>query len=93
MHFDPYTACGILGAGVFVVVYFCNLRGWLVSSDWRYPAANMAGALLILVSLFEEWNLPSVMIEVFWTIISLYGVVRNLRAARKQGNRTGHHAA
>ena len=82
MHIDSYTACGILGAGIFVAVYFSNLQGWLLSSDWRYPAANMAGALLILVSLFDEWNLPSVMIEVFWAAISLYGVLRNLRQPR-----------
>jgi hypothetical protein len=79
MYIDLPTACGIVGASIFVTVYFANLRGWLQSTDWRYPAANMAGALLILVSLIQEWNLPSVLIEAFWAAISLYGVIRNLR--------------
>jgi len=36
---------------------------------------DLAGALLILVSLFAEWNLPSVVVEGFWAAISVYGLV------------------
>ncbi len=79
MAFNPFTACGIVGAGVLVVTYFATIQGWLQSSDWRFPAANLAGSLLILVSLYAAWNLPSVVIEVFWAAIGVYGLVRNLR--------------
>jgi len=70
-----YRTIGLLGAAVFVVAYFANQARWLKSEDWRFPAANLAGALLILVSLFGEWNLPSVVIEAFWAAISVYGLV------------------
>jgi len=38
---------------------------WLNALDWRFPAANLIGSLLILVSLWFEWNFPSVVIEIF----------------------------
>ena len=83
MVLDLYTACGVIGAIVLIGAYFSNLRGWLESRDWRFPAANVAGSMMILVSLYHQWNLPSVVIECFWAAISLYGLVRNLRQARR----------
>jgi hypothetical protein len=79
MEFDPYTACGIVGAGCFIVSYFGTLQGWLDPANWRFPAINLAGALLVLVSFIDAWNLPSVVLECFWGSISVYGLVRNLR--------------
>jgi hypothetical protein len=79
MEMDAFTACGIVGAGLVVIAYFATIQGWLASSDWRFPAANLVGSLLILVSLYHAWNLPSVVIEVFWAAIGVYGLIRNLR--------------
>jgi len=67
---------GFAGAAVLVVAYFANQQRWLASEDWRYPAANLAGAVLILVSLLFTWNFPSVVIEVFWALISVWGLVK-----------------
>lgn len=77
MHF--YDLIGFAGAAAIVVVYFANQQRWLKSEDWRYPFGNLAGASLILVSLFFEWNFPSVVIEIFWIMISLYGMAKALR--------------
>ena len=79
MEFDPYIACGIVGAGCFIFAYFATLQGWLEASDWRFPAVNLIGAALVLVSLIDEWNLPSVVLECFWGAISVYGLMRHLR--------------
>ena len=43
---------------------------------------NLVGASLILLSLCFEWNFPSVVIEVFWALISLWGIVKS-RAFRR----------
>jgi hypothetical protein len=75
MSLEVSRVIGLAGAAIFVVVYFANQARWLSSADWRFPAANLAGALLILVSLLAEWNLPSAVIEVFWVAISVYGLV------------------
>jgi len=79
MQLDVYRAIGLLGVAIIVVAYFANQQRWLSSEDWRYPVANLAGSLLILVSLFVEWNTPSVVIEFFWIAISLYGLVNRPR--------------
>jgi hypothetical protein len=73
---------GFAGAALVVVVYFANQQRWLSSDDWRYPAANLAGAVLILFSLLFTWNFPSVVIELFWALISVWGLVRALAERR-----------
>lgn len=73
---DPYTVCGIVGAGCFVTGYIGTLQGWLAPGGWRFPAINLIGATLVLVSLIDTWNLPSVVLECFWGAISVYGLVR-----------------
>jgi hypothetical protein len=79
MQPDVYKAIGLLGVAIIVVAYFANQQRWLSSEDWRYPVANLAGSVLILASLFVEWNTPSVVIEFFWIAISLYGLVNRPR--------------
>lgn len=82
MDVDLYDACGILGAAIVVGAYFANQQGWLNSDAWPFPAANLCGSLLILISLYVDWNLPSVIIEVFWAAISLYGLARRMMRSR-----------
>jgi hypothetical protein len=76
---DPYTVCGIVGAACFIASYLGTLQGWLDPASWRFPAINLVGAMLVLTSLTDAWNLPSVVLECFWGTISVYGLVRSLR--------------
>lgn len=69
-------AAGILGSIVIIIAYFANLRGIMPASGMAYPALNLAGALLILISLWWAWNLAAAVTEIFWAAISGYGVVR-----------------
>ena len=82
MEIEPYDIVGFIGAAIFVGAYFANQQRWLSSEDWRYPLANLIGAVLILVSLLYEWNFPSVVIEVFWALISIYGMAKSWRERR-----------
>ena len=76
MGFDIFAAVGLIGTAVLIVAYFANQHGSLPAEDWRFPAANLAGSLLIAVSLYTAWNLPSAVIEAFWAAISVYGLAR-----------------
>jgi hypothetical protein len=76
---DPFTAAGFVGVGLIVAAYFANQQGWLDAQNWRFPAANLAGSLLILSSLWTAWNFPSAVIEVVWAAISVYGLLRRRR--------------
>lgn len=73
---------GYLGGATIAVGYLLNQRGRLRSEDWRYPAINLFGSLLLLVSLAWNLNPPSVVMEVFWSSISVYGIRRSLRRPR-----------
>lgn len=76
---DVFTSVGLIGVAVIVTAYFASQQGWMSARDWRFPAANLAGSLLILASLYSAWNFPSAVIEVIWSVISLYGLGRHLR--------------
>jgi hypothetical protein len=82
MRIELYDVAGLAGAAIFVCAYFANQQRWLRSDDWRYPAANLLGALLILLSLWFEWNFPSAVIEIIWALISLWGIGKSLATQR-----------
>jgi len=77
-----YDLAGLLGALIIMAAYFANQQRWLPSDDWRFPAANLVGSSLILVSLWFDWNLPSFVIELAWALVSILGVVRAAAEAR-----------
>lgn len=79
----PLNLVGYFGAFVIAAAYFLNQRGTLKSGDWCYPAINLAGSLMVMLSLAAHPNLPSVVIEVFWSSISVYGLQRNWRLRRR----------
>ncbi len=76
---DPCTTAGLVGVCVILSVYFANQQDWLDAKRWQFPAANLAGSLLILLSLWDAWNLPSVVIEIAWSAISVWGLIRRSR--------------
>ena len=78
MDLDAFTVAGLVGVALIVAAYFANQQDWVGSDDWRFPAANLAGSLLILASLWTAWNFPSAVIEVIWAAISLYGLSRRI---------------
>jgi hypothetical protein len=84
MMLSIYDIAGFVGAAIVVAAYFAMQQRWLDALDWRFPAANLIGAVLILVSLWFEWNFPSVVIEIFWAAISLMGFIRSLAERRRR---------
>jgi hypothetical protein len=67
---------GMIGCAFMIAAYFATQQGWLAASDRRFPLLNLIGALLVLISLMKTWNTPSVVVEGFWVLVSLYGLVR-----------------
>ena len=73
------SVAGYSGAALIASAYFLNQAGRLRSADWRFPALNLVGSLMVLASLAVHVNLPSVVIELFWSSISLFGLWRTTR--------------
>ena len=69
---------GLVGVGLVVGTYFLSQIGRMNVNRPLYPALNGVGALLILFSLSRTFNLASAVIEFFWLLISIVGVIRAL---------------
>ena len=77
MALDLLTIAGVAGSALIIFAYFANQQGWLHAENWRYSLANLVGAVLILVSLITAWNLPAAIMEGFWALISIYGLLKH----------------
>ncbi len=73
---------GLVGVALIVGTYFLSQAGRMATDRPLYPALNGVGAILILVSLHATPNLASIVIEAFWLAISVFGLVRALKAQR-----------
>lgn len=69
---------GIIGVTLILIVYALLQAEKISSKSFKYSLWNLIGSILILFSLYYHWNLSSVVIEIFWTIISAYGVYKAL---------------
>ncbi|MEM8986366.1 MAG: hypothetical protein AAGC95_06535 [Pseudomonadota bacterium] len=83
IELDWHDFVGFFGVGLIVGTYFASQIGRMAVDRPLYPALNALGAVLILVSLAFTFNAASFVIELFWLAISLVGLVRALRPARR----------
>jgi hypothetical protein len=72
---------GAVGVALIVAMYLLLQGGRIAATQPWFSVLNALGSALILVSLFYEFNLAAAIIEVFWLLISLYGLVRTWRIA------------
>lgn len=73
---NVYEIYGMMGVVLIVVAYFLLQINKISSNDLKFSLMNFFGSLLIIVSLFYNWNLPSFIIEMFWMAISVIGIVK-----------------
>lgn len=67
---------GLIGMFIVVSAYWRLTNESLKSDDKQYHLLNLIGAILLIVSLLFNFNLGSFVIEVFWIIIALKGLIR-----------------
>ena len=91
MTYGWHDLLGNIGVVLILATYLLLQLEKLSATSLLYSATNGLGALLILVSLIYEFNLSAFIIEAFWLLISIYGLVRYFsrnrsRLAAKQNN-------
>lgn len=79
MNIRWFDIVGTVGVATIVVTYILLQTSRIRSDQLSYSVLNAVGATLILISLYFEWNFPSVVVETFWLVISLYGIFRYFR--------------
>ncbi|MCD4756869.1 MAG: hypothetical protein K8R39_01215 [Arcobacteraceae bacterium] len=65
---------GVVGVSFVLITYYLLQVEKIDSKGFWYSFLNLFGAVLIMYSLMYNWNLASIIIEIFWIVISAYGV-------------------
>jgi hypothetical protein len=86
MNLGAFDLIGFIGVLLIIVAYLLLQLDKLPSLSPSYSLLNAAGALLIIVSLIFRFNLSAFLVEVFWFLISLFGLTKSL-IARKRSQR------
>lgn len=72
-------------AGVFMVlVAYTLLQARRMDGNglW-YPLINLVGAILILVSLLYKPNMPAIVMEAAWVVVSVIGIFFAVRTRQE----------
>ena len=75
-------AIGSFGALAVVAAYFATQMRMMNSDDLAFPVINLLGSILIVYSLVHNFNLASMLIEGFWILISIIGIIQYFRLRR-----------
>ena len=79
MELTPIGLIGLLAPILFLVAYAMISLGKWSAEMLRFHILNLLGAVALLVSLIEQWNLPVCILETCWGAISIYGIVKTLK--------------
>lgn len=82
LQMDIFQWIGFVGMLCIVWAYFLLQRGNYGIDSLPYQLLNLVGAVLLIISLLVHFNLGSFLIEVFWIVITLYGMYKNLKKAK-----------
>lgn len=67
---------GVLGSFLIAGAYFGVSSGKMDGEAPPFQLLNLAGAVLILASLYYRPNAGAIMIEVLWVGIAIYSLIR-----------------
>jgi predicted membrane-bound spermidine synthase len=77
MEYHWYDFVGNIGVFLILLAYLLLQIGVLKGGSVNFSFLNLIGATLILVSLYFEFNLSAFLIEFFWLIISIIGIIKS----------------
>ena len=76
MQFAWYDIIGSVGVATIILTYVLLQTERIKSDALLYSILNAAGASLIIFSLFFNFNFSAFIVEFFWVLISIYGIVK-----------------
>ncbi len=79
MSHELHDFIGAFGSFLIIACYLLIQVDRMSHQSLAYSVLNGFGAALILYSLYFEFNFAAVVIESFWVLISILGVVKWLR--------------
>jgi hypothetical protein len=76
MSYTWHDVLGNIGVVLILVIYLLLQMEKLSVSNPLFSALNAVGAVLILVSLSQDFNFSAFLIESVWFVVSIYGLLR-----------------
>lgn len=73
---------GNIGVAILITTFYLNVAGKLSAQGFWYNFNNLCVAVLLGINLYYKPNISSIIIEIFWTTISLYGLWKWNRARK-----------
>jgi hypothetical protein len=70
----------VIGALAILIAYAANQFGWISPSRLSYTLANLVGAGILTAVAIVERQIGFFLLQGGWTLVSLWGIVRILRA-------------
>jgi len=84
--YDWSDFVGNVGVVILVGTFALLQFGKLDAKGFWYSFNNMLVAILLGVNLYYKPNLSSIIIEVFWFLLSIYGLIQWYRSRAKSKN-------
>ena len=82
MYIDVWQAIGLIGVGIYVVIYAGIACDRLSARRPVFYAGNLIAAVFVLFSAVVTFNAASVVLQVFYMAVSILGIYRHLGARR-----------
>lgn len=83
MQYAWYDFIGSIGVGLIIFTYILLQTEKIRSDRLIYSALNAIGASLIVFSLFFNFNFSAFIVEFFWVLISIFGIIKYFLKGRK----------
>ena len=75
---------GLIGSAIFIAAFaYANMASQM--NKLLFNALNLVGAVLLLSSLWVNFNLAAFVLEVCWGLIALAGLIAALVKREKKG--------
>ena len=84
MDYHWYDLVGNVGVIIILSCYLLLQLRKLNSEDFAFSVLNGIGAIGIIISLMYEFNLSAFLVEFFWLLISVIGVIKGLKKTSEQ---------
>lgn len=67
---------GNIGVVLLIYTFYANVHGTLNAQGFWYNFNNLTVAILLGINLYYKPNISSIIIEIFWLAISVYGLIK-----------------
>jgi len=83
LSLNIYAVFGFVGVALYLGSYAALQFGYITGQGGAYALLNLFAASSVLISLVQAFNLSSAVIQAFWIVISIVGLVRMYLLTRR----------